>query len=1239
MQTIRSTVDQTKLVLSALLLFLLVLGFLLANTTPAQAAAFIVPCTGNANNDGAALSTAVATANSNSQEDTLTLAAGCTYQLATALHFGADGGRLLTVNGNGATIRGGQGSERHVLTVDAQAQAAVNQVTFTGGIGSAAASGILNQGTLTLNQALITGNRSDSGGGDFYGGGITNLGALTLNSSTVSNNFVKTAGGGINNGGALTLNSSAVTGNESTGRGGGIAGGFVGSITLVNSTVSGNRVTAATDPISGGGGIFNGSQLTLLNSTVSNNTSIVSAGGILNQGAMTLRNTIVANSSGGDCANSGTRTATNTLVEDGSCNIAAGVNGNKTGDPGLAALTGNPAFHPLTASSLAIDAGNNSSVPVGVTLDQSGNQRFFPSNGTVDMGAFEYAPIVALTVDIANPSEGSTALITINRVGSLTNPLTVRFARAGTAGSADYALQLGGTPLTVDEIVIPAGAASAQIAFVVADDISAEATETGLLTLLDTDDYNLGSVAVATLTIPANDLVVTNLSDFTAATAVDGRSGTLRQAILNANSFAGADTITFAVTGVVELSGGSLRTQGSALTTIEGADITVDGNGNGSVFVIEGPTTINDLTITGGNAARGSGNENGGGLLVASVLTLNRSTVQGNQARFGGGIYNLFGAVTINSSTIRNNHATEYSGGIWNDEGPTATGVNMTINNSTINSNTAEHNAGIGVWGGKMVINQSAIVDHLDIQTNLGEDGFVIFAPLEVNNSIIANGLWYYGTLYGFDCFMNTGVPVTFRNTLIRRPWENCPVPNGVNGNIVGQEAGLGTPIGNPAYYPLNADSPAINAGNNSLLPAGMTTDQAGNPRIVGGTVDMGPIEFASAPTPTPTATVVPPTATPTNTAVPPTATPTDTAVPPTATPTDTLVPPTATPTYTEVPPTATPTDTVVPPTATPTNTPVPPTDTPTNTPASPTATPTDTPIPPTATATNTPALPTATATPAGTVVGVCGTITVYRNAAGKLVAPGWSGTIKVGTNGANTINGSNGPDLMLGLGGNDKLDGKGGDDLLCGGDGVDLLTGGGSNDLLDGGNGNDVLNGGTGDYDVLVAGDGNDTLLDGDGVLAVQGGPGNDVFTIALRNGWRNQSGQPSFNGLTAGYGDDVVGLALLDSATFMLDISGDERDDPASPLEGQNDSLALAGGIDPASQIIKFEQRLVLTASVETSPVPQGFAIDPTTLTDERGAEFLTEPAGGDEPVEEGDAGAEVDQFNRIFLPLINR
>jgi len=72
----------------------------------------------------------------------------------------------------------------------------------------------------------------------------------------------------------------------------------------------------------------------------------------------------------------------------------------------------------------------------------------------------------------------------------------------------------------------------------------------------------------------------------------------------------------------------------------------------------------------------------------------------------------------------------------------------------------------------------------------------------------------------------------------------------------------------------LQTGSPAIDAGDNSLVPLGVTTDLDGNPRIVDGdgdtteTVDMGAYEFqlvppTSTPTDSPTATSTPtPTAT-----------------------------------------------------------------------------------------------------------------------------------------------------------------------------------------------------------------------------------------------------------------------------------------------------------------------------------------------------------------------------------------
>jgi hypothetical protein len=290
----------------------------------------------------------VATAGSNAQADTINLAAGCTYTLTATLTINADAGNLLTINGNGATLNGN--SSVRVLYVNSGANVSINNVTIANGnIVSAIGGGLYNSGTLTLTTSTISGNTAD------YGGGIGSDGTLTLTASTISGNTAQYAGG-IRN---------------------------YGTMMLINSTVSGNSATT------NGGGILDSGTLTIANSTISGN-SAVSYGGLFSNGlATTVRNSIVANSiSGGDCNYAANQpTISFSLIEDGSCGVVNGVGGNRTGDPGLLTQTGSPAFFPLSASSVAFNAGDNSLIPIGVTTDQRGSPRI--SGGIVDMGSFE----------------------------------------------------------------------------------------------------------------------------------------------------------------------------------------------------------------------------------------------------------------------------------------------------------------------------------------------------------------------------------------------------------------------------------------------------------------------------------------------------------------------------------------------------------------------------------------------------------------------------------------------------------------------------------------------------------------------------------------------------------------------------------------------------------------------------------------------------------------------------------
>src|SRR5205814_840272 len=98
--------------------------------------------------------------------------------------------------------------------------------------------------TVILNSLIITNGKPSDGNGD--GGGIINFGTLTLNNSTLSNNWAEdpnsTAGGdggGIKNYNNLSLNNTTISHNFAAYAGGGIYS-YSGTLTLNNSTVSDN---------------------------------------------------------------------------------------------------------------------------------------------------------------------------------------------------------------------------------------------------------------------------------------------------------------------------------------------------------------------------------------------------------------------------------------------------------------------------------------------------------------------------------------------------------------------------------------------------------------------------------------------------------------------------------------------------------------------------------------------------------------------------------------------------------------------------------------------------------------------------------------------------------------------------------------------------------------------------------------------------------------------------------------
>lgn len=312
----------------------------------------------------------------------------------------------LTVAGAGSatTIIDGGRVGRVVTISNTNTHVNLSNLTLRNGY-AAYGAGILNYGTLTLNDMTLTGNNVSSVSlfGD-SGGAIANEypAVLTITNSTISQNTVRSSlneslGGGIVNSGTLTVSNSTINQNLAKGvgyhggvnhsRGGGVCNS--GVLTINNSTFSSNMVPGGT-----GGGISNSGTLTISNGTISGN-SATSGGGIGNSGTATLQNTIVANSTGGNCSGTMTSKGYN-LSADATCDFIGPGDLNDI-NPMLGPLQNNGGptqTMAIPSGSRAIDAGNAHGCTDGqghlLKTDQRGQPRPDKEDSAgCDIGAYE----------------------------------------------------------------------------------------------------------------------------------------------------------------------------------------------------------------------------------------------------------------------------------------------------------------------------------------------------------------------------------------------------------------------------------------------------------------------------------------------------------------------------------------------------------------------------------------------------------------------------------------------------------------------------------------------------------------------------------------------------------------------------------------------------------------------------------------------------------------------------------
>jgi hypothetical protein len=262
-------------------------------------------------------------------------------------------------------------------------------------------------------------------------------------------------------------------------------------------------------------------------------------------------------------------------------------------------------------------------------------------------------------------------------------------------------------------------------------------------------------------------------STFTVLNLADSGAGSLRQAVLDAETNPGADTITFAnkVKGSIVLTSGELIITSDLAIEGPGADkLTVSGNDASRIFNIVGGTaattaitvSISDLTITHGRADQGGGVNN----QDFSDLTLNRVVLSGNRALgapLGAGPYASGGAVMSsgtgsslsvldcrvvgNTADGLQNLRSAVGGGI-----AVELGINFTVRGSMFAGNSAlGGTGGIASGGGINVLQATATIVDSTIEGNhalAGEGEFrtgaggglaIALGQLTIENTTIAD--------------------------------------------------------------------------------------------------------------------------------------------------------------------------------------------------------------------------------------------------------------------------------------------------------------------------------------------------------------------------------------------------------------------------------------------------------------------------------------------------------------------
>jgi predicted outer membrane repeat protein len=740
----------------------------------------------------------------------------------------------LTIDANGAV------TNQRVLEIQPDATVALLGITLIGGKSTASTpdGGAIynNRGTMSLMQCNLSGHSSSDNGGAIYNKG----GNMSLAQCTLSDNTAYFGGAICNEGGKMSLAQCTLSDNSAT------LGGAIyhdSTMSLTRCSLSGNSASIS------GGEIYNVGLLALTQCTLLARHFDVIYPGILNDydSILRLKNSIVAGQGHdgifADIVNYGTVNCKGQNIVQTLDNNAIILGPIIAADPKLALLASNGGptqTMALLPGSPALGAATGGTAAT--------DQRGFPIVGTADLGAYESQGSTVTLTSSDNPSATGTSVTFTATVNEL-DPQTIT-----PTGTVTFTVDsVNGSPVTLNG----SGIATLTTSTLTAGSHTVTATYNGDARLLPSTSNTINQTVI--------DLTVVNGNDSGALS--------LRQALANAATHPGPDTITLPA----GLNGQTL-TLTSQLLINDAGGVTIDASGLSNGFTISGGgnvrlftvntgsmLTLKNLTLINGKGLGGSLNGIGGAIYnnTGATLTLDGCTLSGHSTAVGGAIFNNGGVLTLTRCAFTGNAATDKGGAVNSTGG-------LTARDCTFSGNTATSSGGALYTGG------TASLRNCTFTANAGQDGGGVFnqfggvlalthCTLALNSATVSGGGIgnSYGAVTLANCIvaqntapsgadiMNSG-STPFGSATVTRVGVDI-VRSHVNSGNTATDSGptslnadpllnvLGNYGGPTPTMPLLPGSPALDQA--SVLNPALTTDQRGLPRPLGVRPDIGAVE------------------------------------------------------------------------------------------------------------------------------------------------------------------------------------------------------------------------------------------------------------------------------------------------------------------------------------------------------------------------------------------------------------